>query len=296
MTEITWTTPPQRLRSPLLVAAFRGWNDAAAAASGAVGYLAERHHAVQAGTLDPEEYFDFQVSRPLIDLSEEGDGLVSWPLVEMLVARPATLNRDLVLITGPEPSMRWRTFCAVLLDAAQALGVESVVSLGSLLADVPHSRPVRLTGIARDESLISTLGSRPPRYSGPTGITGVFHGYAEKRGMSAVSLWAPSPHYAAGLTNAKASMALLRAIESLSGLDLGAAGLQAAALQYEQQVGHAVAADQRLQGLVDQLEAAADTEPVDDVGPLPSGDDLAAELERYLREADANDSEDSPGG
>ena len=289
MSEILWSTPPTALRNPLMVAAFRGWNDAASAASGAVSYLGERHEAEQAGILDPEEFFDFQVSRPMIDLSDEGDCLVSWPEVEIMVARPPALPRDLVLISGPEPSMRWRTFCNVLLDAAQAMGVASVVSLGSLLADVPHSRPVRLTGIARDDSLIAALGTRPPRYSGPTGITGVFHGFAEKRGMTAVSLWAPSPHYAAGLTNAKASMALLRAIESLTDLDLGAAGLQAAALQYEQQVGHAVSSDQRLQGLVDQLEAAADTEPVEDHGPLPSGDDLAAELERYLREADSAD-------
>ncbi|MCB0881773.1 MAG: PAC2 family protein [Thermoleophilia bacterium] len=291
MTEITWTTPPGPLRRPILLSAFRGWNDAASAASGAVAYLAERHGAERVGALDPEEFFDFQVSRPMVDLSEDGDGRVTWPEVEVHVARPAELERDLVIINGPEPSMRWRTFCAALLDAAQSMGVETAVSLGSLLADVPHSRPVRLTGISSDAALMEPLGTRPPRYAGPTGITGVFHGYAEQRGLKAVSLWAPSPHYAAGVSNAKASMALLRAVETLTGMDLGAAGLQAAALQYEQQVSHAVASDQRLQGLVEQLEAASDTEPVDDAGPLPSGDDLAAELERYLREADDGSSQ-----
>lgn len=285
MPDLIWTTPPQPLRQPVVVTAFRGWNDAASAASGAVGYLSDRHEARVAARLDPEDFFDFQVSRPHIDLSSEGDGVVSWPEVEVMVAEPATLARDLVLISGPEPSMRWRTFCALLLDAAEAVGARTVVTLGSLLADVPHTRPVRLTGISSDPALAASVGTVPPQYAGPTGITGIFHGYAEKRGFEAVSFWAPSSHYAAGVSNAKASMALLRATEAVTGLDLGAAGLQAAALAYEQQVSHAVASDQRLRALVEQLEAAADTEPVD-TGPLPSGDDLAAELERYLREAD----------
>ncbi len=285
MAELIWTTPPQRLREPVVVTAFRGWNDAASAASGAVAYLADRHEARVTARLDPEDFFDFQVSRPHIDLSEGGEGSVSWPEVDVMAAQPDALTRDLVLISGPEPSMRWRTFCALLLDAAEALGATTVVTLGSLLADVPHTRPVRLTGISTDPGLLASLGTVPPQYVGPTGITGIFHGYAEKRGLEAVSFWAPSSHYAAGVSNAKASMALLRAAETVTGLDLGAAGLQAAALAYEQQVTHAVSSDQRLRTLVEQLEAAADTEPVD-TGPLPSGDDLAAELERYLREAD----------
>lgn len=286
MSELVWTSPPAPLRRPLMIAAFRGWNDAASAASGAVAYLGDRHEAEQAGVLDPEGFFDFQVSRPHIDLSEEGTGELTWPEVEVRIARNPDLPHDLMLVSGPEPSMRWRTFCTILLDAAEAAGVETVITLGSLLADVPHSRPVRLTGMASSTDLLSALAARPPRYSGPTGIVGVFHDAAVRRHLPAISLWAPSSHYAAGLTNAKASMALLRAVESVTGLDLGAAGLQAAALAYEQQVSHAVMSDQRLQGLVEQLEAAADTEPVDDAGPLPSGDDLAAELERYLREAD----------
>jgi proteasome assembly chaperone (PAC2) family protein len=284
MSTITWTARPEGLRDPILVAAFRGWNDAASAASGAIAYLTERHAAERIGALDPEEFFDFQVTRPHIDLSDPADSVLTWPEVEIAVARPAGAERDLVLMTGPEPSMRWRTFCALLLDGAESLGVRLVVTLGSLLADVPHTRPVRLTGMASDESLIAPLGTRSPSYAGPTGIVGVLHHAAGTRGFSSVSLWAPSAHYAAGLANAKASLALVRALETIVGTDLGSTGLQAGALAYEQQVSHAVESDSRLRALVEQLERAADTEPVGDTGPLPSGDDLAAELERYLRE------------
>jgi len=284
MSRITWEDRPSDLRDPVLVAAFRGWNDAAAAASGAVTFLAERHRARRAGSLDPEDFFDFQVTRPMIDLSDAAAPSLTWPEIEIAVARPEGGGRDLVLMGGPEPSMRWRTFSALLLDAADALGIGLVVTLGSLLADVPHTRPVRLTGFGSDESLIAGLGSRPPSYVGPTGITGVLHHMANDRGMASVSLWAPSSHYAAGLSNAKASLALVRALETVTGMGLGAGALQAAALAYEQQVTHAVESDARLQALVEQLERAADTEPVGDTGPLPSGDDLAAELERYLRE------------
>jgi proteasome assembly chaperone (PAC2) family protein len=284
MTPITWTNRPEGLRDPLVVAAFRGWNDAASAASGAVGFLAERHDAERAAALDPEEFFDFQVTRPQVDLSDPAASTMTWPEIAIDVARPPALGRDLVLVSGPEPSMRWRTCCAALLDAAASIGVREVITLGSLLADVPHTRPIRLTGMASDPSALAALGTRPPSYVGPTGIVGVLHHVAGGRGLRTVSLWAPSSHYAAGLANAKASMSLVRAVESVTGLELGAAGLQAAALAYEQQVSHAVEADPRLRTLVEQLERAADTEPVEDAGPLPSGDDLAAELERYLRE------------
>ncbi|HWH13128.1 MAG TPA: PAC2 family protein [Miltoncostaeaceae bacterium] len=284
MSQIRWDNRSGDLRDPVLIAAFRGWNDAAAAASGAVTFLAERHNAQRVGFLDPEDFFDFQVTRPLIDLSDAEAPALTWPEIEIAVIRPEGGGRDLVLMAGPEPSMRWRTFSELLLDGAATLGVGLVVTLGSLLADVPHTRPVRLTGMASDASLIAGLGSRPPSYVGPTGITGVMHHMAGARGVPAVSLWAPSSHYAAGLTNAKASLALVRALETVIGVELGAGALQAAALAYEQQVTHAVESDGRLQALVEQLERAADTEPVGDTGPLPSGDDLAAELERYLRE------------
>lgn len=289
MTPIHWSARPEGLRDPILIAAFRGWNDAASAASGALGFLAERHDAERVGGLDPEEFFDFQVSRPHIDLSDPAAAVLTWPEVEVAVARSGALPRDLVLMTGPEPSMRWRTFCTALLDAAEALGVRTVVTLGSLLADTPHTRPIRLTGMASDPALLEALGTRPPSYIGPTGIVGVLHHAAGERGFPTLSLWAPSSHYAAGLANAKASLALVRAVETATGLELGAAGLQAAALAYEQQVTHAVDADPRLRSLVDELERASDHEPIEESGPLPSGDDLAAELERYLREHSSDD-------
>ncbi len=284
MSTIIWTARPAGLRDPILVAAFRGWNDAASAASGAISFLTERHHAERIGGVDPEDFFDFQVTRPHIDLSDPAASTLTWPETEIAVARPEGASRDLILVTGPEPSMRWRTFCGLLLDGADALGVRLVVTLGSLLADVPHTRPVRLTGMATDPGLIAALGTREPSYAGPSGIVGVLHHTAGRRGFPAASLWAPSAHYAAGLTNAKATLALVRALETVVGADLGSGALRAGALAYEQQVTHAVESDSRLRALVEQLERAADTEPAGDPGPLPSGDDLAEELERYLRE------------
>lgn len=288
MAELHWDERPTDLRDPVMVAAFGGWNDAAAAASSAVVFLGEQFGARRVAAIDPEEFYDFQATRPLIDLTGgEGNPAVVWPEVELLVARPADGAHDLVLVAGAEPSMRWRAFCRLLLDAANALGVRRVVTLGSLLADVVHNHPVRLTGMASAPALIEGLGFRTPSYAGPTGIVGVVHHAATEAGFESVSIWAPVSHYAAGLTNSKGSLALIRALERVSGVRVDAGELERAAQSFENQVARAVESEPRLRQLVEQLEDAAERAG-GDVGPgdLPSGDELAAELERFLRERD----------
>jgi len=284
MEPLSWDERPADLRAPVMVAAFGGWNDAAASASSAVGFLGERLGARRVAAIDPEEFYDFQATRPLVDLTSPRAPIV-WPEVELMVARPADAPRDLVLVSGAEPSFRWRAFCRTILDAADALGVTRIVTLGSLLADVVHTRPIRLTGMASDPALVAELGFREPSYAGPTGIVGVLHQTAVEDGREAVSLWAPVSHYAAGLTNAKGSLALLRALERVSGLRLDLGELEAAAAAFEGQVTRAVEAEPRLRGLVEQLEQAVG-EGGEAAGPLPTGDELAEELERYLRERD----------
>jgi proteasome assembly chaperone (PAC2) family protein len=183
--------------------------------------------------------------------------------------------------------MRWRTFCRLVLDAAKDLGVTRVVTLGSLLADVVHSRPVRITGMASDPQFIADLGFRIPSYAGPTGIVGVLHNAASEAGFETVSMWAPVSHYAAGLTNAKGSLALVRALDTVAGVRLDMSELEEAATTFETQVARAVEAEPRLKALVEQLEDAA-SHADEDLAPgrIPTGDELAAEVERFLREMD----------
>ncbi len=285
MAELKWDERPSDLRDPIMVAAFGGWNDAAAAASSAVVFLGERYGASRVAAIDPEEFYDFQATRPLIDLTDgEHNADIVWPEVEVLVARPPDGAHDFVLVAGAEPSMRWRAFCTLLLDAATALGVRRVVTLGSLLADVVHNHPIRLTGMASDPALVADLNFRAPSYAGPTGIVGVVHQAATAAGFESISLWAPVSHYAAGLTNSKGSLALIRALEQVTGVEVDAGELERAAEGFENQVARAVEAEPRLRQLVEQLEEAA--ERADESESLPTGDELAAELEKYLREHD----------
>ena len=289
MDELRWDERPTGLRDPVMIAAFGGWNDAAGAASGAVVFLGERLGATKVAALDPEAFYDFQATRPMIDLRTASDSSIVWPEVEVLVARTEG-PRDVVLVAGAEPSMRWRTFCTLLLDAAAALGVTRVVTLGSLLADVVHSHPVRITGMASDRSFVAGMNFREPSYQGPTGIVGVLHHEASARGLETVSMWAPVSHYAAGLTNSKGSLALVRALEQVAGITVNVHELEEAAAAFEGQVARAVEAEPRLRQLVEQLEDAAAHAEEDATnerpGPLPTGDELEAELQRFLRDRD----------
>lgn len=286
--ELRFEERPDDLRRPALVAAFRGWNDAGESSSMVVAHLAEQLGGRRVASIDPEGFYDFQVTRPQIDLTAPGGPELTWPEVAISVARAPEAPRDLVLVAGAEPSLRWRTFCDLVLQVASAFGVEQVVTLGSLLADVPHTHPVRLTGIAPDAEAVAHLNVREPSYSGPTGIVAVLHRAAVAAELRAVSLWAPVSHYAAGVTNPKAGLALLNAVASVTGVAVDPTRLESAAAEFEQRVSRAVESDPRLRRLVEQLEEREEQE-ADEPFEMPSGDELVAELERYLREREDDD-------
>jgi proteasome assembly chaperone (PAC2) family protein len=255
-----------------MVCAFEGWNDAGDAASSAVSFLASSLSARRFARVDSEEFFDFQANRPSIRFRESdrseiagaaadgGSREISWPTVEIFEARAPRAPRDLVLVQGSEPSMRWRAFCGHIVDLAEALGVQVVVSLGALLGDMPHTRPVAMTGHASDAALLERLAIQPSAYEGPTGIVGVLHTACADAGLPSASLWASVPHYVAAAANPKAALALLRRVEVLIGVSVDVSELESAAADYERQVGLAVQSDPDIQAFVERLEQAADSE------------------------------------
>ncbi len=272
-----------RLKSPVLVAAFRGWNDGGQGASLAGGYLARLWQAERFAELDPEDYFDFQATRPVVSLEEGVTRRVEWPENAFYFARPGELGRDVILLLGIEPNLRWRTFCNHVVDFAKELGVELVVTLGALLADVPHTRPSPVTGSASDAELVESLGLTTSRYEGPTGIVGVLHDACRQAELPSVSLWAAVPHYVQLTPSPRAAQALCERLATLLGGHIDVAELRKAAHGYVEQVSEAVAADEETAGYVEELEQRSDTI---DPSELPTGDALAAELTRYLRERD----------
>ena len=286
MQPLIWDRRPDGLRAPAMVCAFQGWNDAGDAASSAVSFLASSLNASRFAQIDSEEFYDFQANRPSIQLTEGSRTReIVWPTVEVFEARAPRAPRDLVLVQGVEPSMRWRAFSAHLVELAEALGVQVVVTLGALLADVPHTRPVTMTGFASDPSLVESLGLATSSYEGPTGIVGVLHSACLDAGLPSASLWAGVPHYVAAAANPKAALALVRRVESLIGVSVDVSELEVSAADYERQVGLAVQSDPDIQAFVERLEQAAESEeselmPED----VPSGDMLAREFQRFLRQ------------
>jgi len=283
MPPLVWDSRPDGLRAPALVCAFKGWNDAGDAASAAVQFVGASHSATRFAQIDPEDFYDFQATRPRIKLVEGRTRELSWPSVEIYEARIPRAPRDLVLLTGPEPSFRWRSFCKIIVELAEALGVQLVVTCGALLADVPHSRPVHITGLSSDEALSERHGLSGSSYEGPTGITGVLHQACAEAGLPSASLWASVPHYVAAAPNPKAALALVRKLEGLIGVTVDGSELETAAVEYDRQVSRAVELDPEVQAFVERLERAADEE-ADDPGNLPSGDVLAREFQRFLRQ------------
>jgi proteasome assembly chaperone (PAC2) family protein len=285
MQPLIWEHRPDGLRAPALVCAFTGWNDAGDAASAALQFLGASLGATRFARIDPEEFFDFQATRPKIQLVEGRTRSIEWPEVEIYAARVPRAPRDLVLLQGAEPSMRWRTFCRLIVDLAEALGTQLVVTLGALLADVPHSRPVPITGLSSDDALVQRLGLQQSGYEGPTGIVGVLHGACQEAGVPSASLWASVPHYVAAAPNPKAALALVRKLESLVGVSVDAEELERSAADYERQVSLAVQSDPDVQAFVERLERAA-AEEEEEMGPedLPSGDVIAREFQRFLRQ------------
>jgi proteasome assembly chaperone (PAC2) family protein len=285
MQPLRWERRPDGLRAPALVCAFKGWNDAGESASSALTFMGASLEATRFATIDPEEFLDFQSVRPNVKLVDGLSRAIEWPEWEVYEARIPRAPRDLILLSGPEPSMRWQTFSNAVVELAEALGVQLVVQLGALLADVPHTRPVSVTGQASDLGLIERMDLQPPTYEGPTGIVGVLHAACADAGMPSASLWAAVPHYVAVSPNPKGALAILRRLETLVGVTVDASDLEEAATDYDRQVSRAVDLDPDVQAFVERLERAADEEEGDtDPERLPSGDVLAREFQRFLRQ------------
>jgi proteasome assembly chaperone (PAC2) family protein len=284
MHPLKWEYRPDGLRAPALVCAFKGWNDAADAASTALTFIAGTLEAQRFATIDPEEFYDFQAARPQVKLVAGETREIVWPAVELFEVRIPRAPRDLILLVGTEPSMRWRTFTGVIVELAEALGTQLVVTLGALLADVPHTRPVSVTGLASDPILIARLGLNRSSYEGPTGIVGVLHAACQRGGLPSASLWAAVPHYVAASPNPKASLALVRKLEGLVGVAVDASELEEAAAEYERRVNVAVQSDPEVQAFVERLEQVTGEDATGQEGPLPSGESIARDLQRFLRQ------------
>jgi proteasome assembly chaperone (PAC2) family protein len=280
---ILWEGDPPELRSPTLVCAFSGWNDAASAASTALEAVAASLDSEVVARIDPEDFYDFQVNRPTIRLVEGQTREIDWPANTILSVGVPTAERDLVLLSGTEPNVRWRTFADAIVAVAERLGVEMVVSLGALMADVAHTRPVPITGLASDPELVEQLGMSRSSYEGPTGIVGVVHDACRRHGMTSASLWAAVPHYVAAVPNPKAALALLRRLEGLTGVAVEASELEDASERFTEQVDEAVAANPEIEELVTNLEASQE-EDYEVSQNMPSADDIAQEFQQFLRQ------------
>jgi predicted ATP-grasp superfamily ATP-dependent carboligase len=283
MDALVWEGETPQLRSPVLVCAFAGWNDAAGAATTALTTAAESLDAEVIAQVDPEEFFDFQANRPTIRLDEGQSREIEWPGNVFLAATAEGAERDLVLLAGTEPNLRWRTFSEGVAEAAESLGVEMVITLGALIADVTHTLPVPITGLASDPDLVERLNLAQSSYEGPTGVVGVVHDACQRRGIPSASLWAAVPHYVAAVPNPKAALALLRRLEGMVGVAVDASELEEESASYERQVTNAVSANPEIQELVQRLEAEQ-AEQLEMEENLPSGETLAREFERFLRQ------------
>ena len=282
---LNWEADPPQLRSPVLVAAFAGWNDAASAATTALEAMAVSLEAEAVAEIDPEEFYDFQVTRPTIRMAEGEAREVDWPANTIFTAEVPSAERDLVLVSGVEPNLKWRSFAGAVIEVAERLDVEMVVTLGALLADVPHTRPVPITGLASDPELVERLSLSRSSYEGPTGIVGIVHDACRRRGLTSASLWAAVPHYVAAVPNPKAALALLRRLEGFTGVAIEASELEDAVSRFETQVDRAVAANPEIEELVRRLESErAEEEDAIGLEDMPSGDAIAQDFQRFLRQ------------
>jgi proteasome assembly chaperone (PAC2) family protein len=280
---LNWKGDLPHLRSPVMVCAFRGWNDAAAAASTALGSIAEALDAEPIAAVDPEDYFDFQSTRPNVVMEDGETRRIDWPANDFSYCRLPGAERDLVLLDGTEPNLRWRTFSETVATAADALGVELVVTLGALIAEVAHTLPVPITGLASSQQLVEELDLERSNYEGPTGIVGIVHDVCGKTGIDSASLWAAVPHYVAAVPNPKAALALLRRLEGMTGIAIEASDLEEESSDYEQQIARAVAANPEIEDLVARIEAEQ-VDMIEEGEELPSADSIAQEFQRFLRQ------------
>ena len=263
-----------KLRHPRVVAAFRGWNDAGGAASLAAGYLRSVTDAERFAVIDSEPFVDYQQTRPTVSMVDGDVRSVEWPVTEVF----ASPDHDLMIVLGTEPNMRWRAFSDSIVDLARRYRSELVITMGALLADTPHTRPVPVSASASDPDLMERHGLVRSTYEGPTGIVGILHDSCSRAGLVSASLWAATPHYISAAPNPQAALALLERLAELAGTPAGSPELERAASEYQLRVASAIADDPDVAGYVEQLEQAADRDDP------PTGEELAADFERYLRE------------
>lgn len=271
-----------QLVDPVVIAAFEGWNDAADAASGVLDHLLGVWDHEIVAAVDPEEFYDFQVNRPVVGTDERGHRRLTWPSTQIAVCSPPDLERDLILVRGIEPNMRWRQFTAELLATCDELGAQLVVTLGALLADTPHTRPIPVTGTASEPDLFDRLRMDQSTYEGPTGIVGVLQDACSRLDIPSVSYWAAVPHYVAAPPCPKATLSLLGALEDLFEAALPLGDLPEDAKAWERGVEELAQEDEDIADYVRSLEETVDTTEL----PEASGEAIAREFERFLKRND----------
>jgi proteasome assembly chaperone (PAC2) family protein len=274
------------LREPIMIVAFSGWNDAAEAASGAVEHLLSGWRDKNDDVLpelianvESEDFYDFQVNRPVVSIDDSEIRSITWPTTQIFGMAIPSMSRDLVIVTGVEPSMKWKSFTSDLLDLADDLEVSLIVSLGSLLADTPHTRPITVTGTGAHPSIAKRLGVSVSKYEGPTGILGIIQDGCLRRGIDAISLWAAVPHYASNAPSPKATLALINTLEEFLNIKIPLSDLPDRADSWESEVNDLAAEDSEIAEYVKALEESKDAAELPDI----SGDTIAKEFERYLR-------------
>lgn len=281
MGEVTWQCAPS-LRSPILLLAFEGWFDAGRCATASVRWIADRTSSEHLADIDPEEFFDFQERRPEVRFDDDGQRVITWPENRVYSAH-ASPEQDLILLAGVEPRLKWRTFTEGVIEIVRDTATELVITLGAMVGSVPHTRPSVVNGSATNAELAERLGLDRPSYQGPTGIIGALHDALDRADLPVMSLRVAVPHYVSGPSNPKGQQALLRKLEQVSGLDVGSSDLDAAVLEWEERVSGAVGADDDVLSYVKRLEEEADHDASKN---LPTGDDLAAEFQRFPRRND----------
>ncbi len=272
------------LKAPIAVCAFSGWNDAASAATNAARFIVRRLGARKFASIDAEPFYDFTEQRPTVRITARGDRELNWPVNDFFYARNPTGPHDIVVFIGTEPALRWRTFASAHTQLFKDVGADLVVSLGALLADVPHSRPIRVTGTAMAPNVSDRLDLQPSRYEGPTGIVGVLHDQLRQAEVPGASLWANVPHYITTSQNPPATAALLRRLQGIVGMEWDLSELDSAGDRFVDEVNTALSGNPEIQDYVNQLEQAADagieSEPRSE---LPAGEDLVMDVEEFLR-------------
>ena len=282
---------PATFRRPIVILAFTGWNDAAESATTAARYLTASFSGEKFAEIDPEEFYHFGLNRPYTRFKpgSETEKEIIWPVTEFSISQSADLPRDVIVGVAPEPHLRWRTYCETVIELARRCEATLVLTLGALLAEVPHTRPVRLSGSASDPELAVRLGARPTKYEGPTGIVGVLNTVCKEQGLATASLWANVPHYISGIENPRATLALVQRVAPLLGATVDVGDLEEAVKQFDSNLKEIVAQNTKIANYIKKLEsrdAAEETPPAAQAGPsdLPPASQLVAEIEQFLRQ------------